>query len=206
VKPLGQVINDMKTLAVILFSTGLLFFHGTASAADVVGECRELVDFLNDVVGAQEEVKPTPKAASIVKPQTKQVALRRGAKRPYEDFIHSAASAHGIDPDLIHAIVQEESGYDPQAVGAAGERGLMQLMPGTAQLVGCHRPFSPQDNLWGGTKYLTSLLREFRGNLRQAVAAYNCGPERVRNSQIPASTQGYVRRVIARYEMAQKLH
>lgn len=120
--------------------------------------------------------------------------------RPY---IQMAAVRHNLDPALIAAVIKAESAFDPKAVSWAGAQGLMQLIPSTARLVGCLDPFHPQDNIMGGSQYLRMMLTRFNGDLVKAIAAYNCGPERVAKANgIPniRETQSYVKIVLANYE------
>jgi soluble lytic murein transglycosylase-like protein len=105
---------------------------------------------------------------------------------------------------LIAAIIRAESSFDPKAVSWAGARGLMQLMPKTASLVGCVDSFDPEQNIMGGTKYLRMMLNRFNGNVILAVSAYNAGPERVaRVMAVPeiSETKNYVKTVLRNYEM-----
>lgn len=118
--------------------------------------------------------------------------------------IAKAAARYRLDPALIAAIIKAESAFDPKAVSWAGARGLMQLMPNTARQMGVTDSFNPEQNVMGGARYLRQMLNRFAGNLTLAVAAYNCGPERVakagRVPNIP-ETRGYVRAVMANLEM-----
>ena len=107
----------------------------------------------------------------------------------------------GVDPKLVMAVIKTESNYNPTAVSPARAYGLMQLMPGTARRFSVdHR--SPVQNMMGGVLYLRWLLRNFRGNVRLAVAAYNAGEQAVlRHRGIPPykETRQYVRKVLMRY-------
>ncbi|MDR0355513.1 MAG: lytic transglycosylase domain-containing protein [Deltaproteobacteria bacterium] len=121
--------------------------------------------------------------------------------RPY---ILRASATYQVDPALITAIIKSESAFDPQAVSWAGARGLMQLMPNTAKQMGVSDSFDPEQNIMGGTRYIRMMLNRFQGNVRLAVAAYNCGPERVaRVMAVPQirETQNYVKTVLRNYEM-----
>ncbi len=94
--------------------------------------------------------------------------------------------------------MQQESAGDPLAVSPAGARGLMQLMPGTADSLGVRDSFDPEQNLAGGVRYLRQLLDRFGGDERLALAAYNSGPGTVeRYGDVPPyrETRDYVRRV-----------
>lgn len=132
-----------------------------------------------------------------------------GSRGAIERYIGTSARAGGIDPALIEAIVANESGFDPNATSPAGARGLMQLMPQTAESLGVSDPYDPAQNLRGGTRYLRSLLDRF-GDVELAVAAYNAGPGAVeRYGGVPpyAETRNYVRNVLARYrELRSRQH
>ena len=117
-------------------------------------------------------------------------------------FIHAAASEHGIDPLLIKAIIKTESNFDPAAVSPKGVQGLMQLMPATARDLQVVDPYDPQDNIAGGTKYLRSLLDSYGWDVALSLAAYNAGPQAVKDyGGIPPykETQNYVNKVLDIY-------
>lgn len=109
----------------------------------------------------------------------------------------AAAERHGVPSDLFLRLVQAESGWNPTAVSPKGARGLAQLLPETASLVGVDIS-DPEDNLDGGARYLRMMFNRF-GNWRLALAAYNAGPEAVaKYGDVPpyAETQNYVRRIL----------
>jgi len=112
------------------------------------------------------------------------------------------ARRHGLDPDLVLAVVAVESAFRPDAVSAKGAQGLMQLMPKTAAELGVKDAFDPADNLDGGTRYLLFLLTLYDGDLPKALAAYNAGMGAVsRHRGVPPyrETQAYVKKVLERY-------
>jgi len=129
--------------------------------------------------------------------------ITRGRGRLYPDLyvleIDRASTDHDVDPALVRAVIHAESAFNPYAVSPKGARGLMQLMPGTARMLGVRNSFSPGSNIWGGTKYLAQLLRRFR-NEAHAIAAYNAGEVPVnRYNGVPpySETREYVRRVLS---------
>jgi len=114
---------------------------------------------------------------------------------------HSADQS--LDPKLVRAMIQVESGYNHRARSHKGAMGLMQLMPGTASQLRVSDPYDPDENVRGGTQYLRHLVDRFAGRLELAVAAYNAGPGAVeRYNGIPPyrETRDYVKRVLALYQ------
>lgn len=120
----------------------------------------------------------------------------------WDNTIQQAAQIHNLDPRLIHAVIQAESAYNPNAVSHAGAEGLMQLMPSTAKRVGVANSFDPTQNIFGGATVLRQMLDRYDGDLIKSLAAYNAGPEAVdRANGIPnyKETQEYVPRVLNFY-------
>lgn len=118
-----------------------------------------------------------------------------------EALIGKYASENGLAPSLLRAVIEQESGGNPRAVSRAGARGLMQLMPATAEAYGVTDAFDPDQNIAAGARHLAGLLREFTGDLPRALAAYNAGTMAVhRAGGIPAyaETRNYVRSILAR--------
>jgi hypothetical protein len=119
-----------------------------------------------------------------------------------EALIHKYAQVYGVDPNLVRAVMRHESGFKTTAVSPKGAQGLMQLMPGTAALMGVKDPFDPEQNIAGGVGYLRDCLNRFQHNVPLAVAAYNAGPEAVaRCGAIPPyqETQAFVNNVMGAY-------
>ena len=117
--------------------------------------------------------------------------------------IHDAARAHGVDPRLVAAVARRESAFDSKAVSHAGACGVMQLMPATARYLGVSNVFDARENIFGGTRYLRTLLDTFDGDLDLALAAYNAGPGAVEKHRgVPPyrETKAYVAAVRASYE------
>jgi soluble lytic murein transglycosylase-like protein len=119
----------------------------------------------------------------------------------------ATARKHGLDPELVLAVVGVESAFQPEAVSPKGAQGLMQLMPGTAESLGVEDAFDPGQNLDGGVRHLGALLTLYDGDLSRALAAYNAGEGAVaRHGGIPPfrETREYVRRVLERYRRAKR--
>jgi soluble lytic murein transglycosylase-like protein len=117
-----------------------------------------------------------------------------------EPMIARHSDAQNLDPKLVRALIQAESGYNARAVSNKGAIGLMQLMPDTASELKIRNPYDPDQNIRGGTLYLRQMLDHFAGKVELAIAAYNAGPGAVEKHRgIPpfAETRDYVRRVLS---------
>lgn len=134
-------------------------------------------------------------------------SIHSGTKRnrmEMDPLIRSSSNKHGLDPDLVRAVVEVESAYNPIALSPKGAMGPMQLIPATAARYGVTDPGDPQQNIDGGVRYLKDLLAAYGGNVALALAAYNSGERAVfrHGSRIPPfrETMIYVPNVLARYE------
>ena len=117
-------------------------------------------------------------------------------------IIFHAGQREGVDPRFIHAVIQQESKYDSDALSPAGARGLMQLMPGTAKRFDCNDANDKACNVGAGTKYLAWLLKRFNGDVTLALAGYNAGEGAVdKYHGVPPypETLGYVTRIVSNY-------
>ena len=118
--------------------------------------------------------------------------------------VNSASAAYHLDPDLVNSVIHAESGFNSRAVSPKGARGLMQLMPGTANQLGVNDAFDPQANVTGGSRYLRELLERYNFDLVKALAAYNAGPQRVEQYRgVPPfrETRAYVARIVHEYNL-----
>ena len=149
-----------------------------------------------------------PFIGSSANPKKSRTASNNGhliasLKTQFSPVIKEVARAHALEDALIHAVVTAESAYNPRAVSKKGAAGLMQLMPETARRYGVTDRFDPVQNLHGGARYLTELLRMFNGNLSLTLAAYNAGENNVikYGNRIPPfqDTKNYVPKVLDLY-------
>jgi hypothetical protein len=118
-------------------------------------------------------------------------------------LIESAAKSQKVEPKLLRAVIDQESGFHPCAVSSTGAKGLMQLMPETADQFSVRDPFDPRANIEAGATFLKQLLDRYNGDLSQALAAYNAGPKRVDESggipDIP-ETRNYVESILGKLQ------
>ena len=155
---------------------------------------RALVEkILPDEIPYQEPAEVT---APTEPPEAAEASLM--ASGPYTDIITSMAQAHGVDPVLVQALIQVESGYQPGARSHKGAMGLMQLMPSTARQYNVRNPYDPNANIAAGVKHLKSLID--RWGVELALAAYNAGEGAVKKfNGIPPyrETRDYVTRILS---------
>ena len=122
--------------------------------------------------------------------------------RDYRTIINQASRRFGIESSFIKAVIKAESDFDYKAVSRKGARGLMQLMPETMDQMEVKDPFNPEENIFGGTRYLSLLLERFDNDKKLALAAYNAGPERVEEYQgVPPfpETKSFISKVLNYY-------
>jgi soluble lytic murein transglycosylase-like protein len=123
--------------------------------------------------------------------------------KQYEYVISQASKRFGVQPSLIKAVIQAESDFDHKAVSNKGAQGLMQLMPGTSNDMAVQNPFNPEENIFGGTRYLSLMLERFKNDLSLALAAYNAGPDRIdEHNGLPPfpETKSFVEKVLRYYK------
>ncbi len=148
-------------------------------------------------------VRKDAEPAPAQKPMAERAVGGSQGLRAFSHVIRAAAERHGVDTRLVEAVVQTESAGNPTAVSPKGARGLMQLMPERAALLGVRDSFDPHQNVDGGVRHLRDLLQSFGGDVTLALAAYNAGEGAVRSyGGVPpfAETREYVRRVRSLYD------
>lgn len=119
-------------------------------------------------------------------------------KTKYDEYFKAAAKKYNVSESLLKAIAKAESDFDPGCVSSAGAMGVMQLMPETAKGLGVDDPFDPEQNIMGGAKCISLKLKEFKGDVRLALAAYNAGSGAVRrNGGVPSYCTTYINKVLS---------
>lgn len=122
--------------------------------------------------------------------------------KDYTEQIQKASEKFGIESSLIKAVIHAESSFNHRAISSKGAQGLMQLMPYTADELSVDDPYDPEDNIFGGTKYLSMLMDRFDNDKQLAIAAYNAGPESVESYKgVPPyeETKNFVKKVLKYY-------
>jgi len=144
----------------------------------------------------------TPTGGGTAASHVKNFALSSKSAN-YDSIINEAAQKYNVDTKFIKAIIQQESGFNPNATSWCGAMGMMQLMPETAKGLGVKNAYDPKDNIMGGVKYIKQQLDRFGGDRRKALAAYNAGPGAVlKHGGVPPykETQNYVRNIMGMYQ------
>ncbi len=170
----------------------LLFFAGTPASADIYRYKDE------NGVWHFSNIKSNRRYELFVK----QASKRPSGKNKYDKMILQASRQFQVDSSLIKAIIKAESDFDHRAVSSKGAQGLMQLMPGTADDMDVKNPFDPEENILGGTRYFSLLLKRFKNNKTLALAAYNAGPQEVESRKgVPPfpETRSFVKKVMGYY-------
>jgi hypothetical protein len=158
--------------------------------------------FLTNITGLFFSPAFTPSVDAAAQIETIPADIPQSGDCDLDWIIFHAGEREGVDPRFIHAVIQQESNYDPKALSPAGARGLMQLMPGTAKRFDCNDTKDEACNVEAGTKYLAWLLKRFNGDVKLVLAGYNAGEGAVDKYQgVPPypETQNYVNKIVANY-------
>jgi len=173
-------------------TTRLFFFADDSSFTDVPTE--QIASYEKD------PSQPTPAPSSVSVPANSQ----KSPSVPINEVVNTASAAFHLDPDLVNSVIHAESGFNAHAISPKGARGLMQLMPSTANQLGVNDAFDPEANVTGGSRYLRELLERYNFDLVKALAAYNAGPECVEQYQgVPPfrETRAYVAKIVHEYNI-----
>lgn len=178
----------------MLLTFNLLILLVTGAGADIYRyvDGDGVVHFTNDP--PTKKFKLYRREGAVLQAQQ----VNRSIPSSLGEIIKRNCEKYRLEEGLVHAVIKAESNYNPAAVSNKGALGMMQLMPGTAQLLNVEDPLDAEENIGGGSRYLRQMLDEFNGNLDFAIAAYNAGPNAVRrHGGIPPyeETRTYVKRV-----------
>lgn len=200
----------MKSIAflpalLLLLSFGCSPVAGADAGIYVFVDDHGAINLSNEPDDARYQVLVAPPAppAPPGTAGTAMVSQDNGAWLQYRDLIHASAARLQLDPALLRAVINAESGYNPNAVSRRGAGGLMQLMPTTARRLGVANVFDPAENVAGGARYLVELMQRFDNDLDLTLAAYNAGEGAVLKygRRIPPyrETTEYVAKVVRYY-------
>jgi len=177
--------------------------HSSLGIAELVVNQLKSKQLLKNLPTLPVEKSPIPrKVSSIKNTYSYQEKDLLNKLKPFNDHIQKASRKTGVNADLIRAVIMTESSGNPKALSSSNAKGLMQLMDTTAVEVGVKNTWNPKENILGGAKYLSKMLKKFNGNLQLTLAAYNAGPTVVEKYQnIPPfrETQLYVKKVMNFY-------
>lgn len=156
-------------------------------------------------VASYVESQPVSKVSrrTLINPNYRNLARGRVVTTAEIDrAIEKAAKGHGVDPNLVRAMIKVESNFNPRAVSPKGAMGLMQLMPDTARSLNVTNPFDPAQNVDAGVRYFKNLMNNYGGDVRLSLAAYNAGARNVAHAGgVPhfPETQNYVKQITGMY-------
>ncbi|HET8668596.1 MAG TPA: lytic transglycosylase domain-containing protein, partial [Terriglobales bacterium] len=163
-----------------------------------VDEVETYVDSRPAVVAERKPAK-----AQSINPNYRDLARGRVVSTAeIDNAIQQAAKRHGVDPNLVRAMIKVESNFNPRAVSRKGAMGLMQLMPDTARGLKVTNPFDPNQNVDAGVRYFKNLMNNYGGNVNLSLAAYNAGARNVAQAGgVPRfpETQNYVKQITNMY-------
>ena len=193
-----------------MFSSSIQRLINSSSHTSALKRAAEIEVMIEQKNKAAEEIKkPETKSfqevLNIVPPTDFKYQVQEpmnATKVDIQRMVSSACEKHNVDPRLVMAVIQQESGFNQNALSKSGAQGLMQLMPSTAKALGVKNAFNPEQNIEGGVKYLKGLLDRFNGNKILALAAYNAGPNAVKeHNGVPPykETQNYVKNILRNY-------
>jgi Rod binding domain-containing protein len=185
---MASLISKNKSLGL----ADMLYKKITGEDIDPKSTDSELLQLINN---NNIELKKSVDDNNSITPSTQAT----GRLSQYDNIINDAANTYGVDKNLIKSVILTESAANEKAVSSAKAKGLMQLVDSTASDMGVNNVFNPKENIFGGTKYLSEMLRKYNGNMNLALASYNAGPENVQKyGGVPPfeETQNYIKRVV----------
>jgi soluble lytic murein transglycosylase-like protein len=192
----------LQKLAGLLFIVVLLIGVTAATLNEKQDGTRHTVN--NVVIGKIIQPHSSPHTPPETQPEDRPSTARLNNLELFHPIVLQASNRYKVDPALVNAIIMAESGHNPKAVSKRGARGLMQLMPQTAQALGVTDSFDPEQNIDGGVRHFKWLVNKFDGDIKLALAAYNAGSRKVRSYQgVPPyrATQLYIKKVLKYYQI-----
>lgn len=180
----------------------VLVEDGRVTRLFLTNEGSSFVDVATEEISGFDKLERAPELASVSKENFGKASSVVLSKPDIGVIVGEASDRHQIDADLIRSVIRAESRFKPNAVSKKGARGLMQLMPATAESLGVMDSFDARENVMGGTRYLRELLARFDYDMVKALAAYNAGSTRVeRYKGVPPyrETRAYVAEIVREF-------
>ena len=182
------------------FLVGFLLVIGSVSAVQAQDGIQTFVNNAGKIVFTNSEQSNAPMILPTLGAEV--TLLRNEMPASILPLVETISNTHGVDPNLVSAVMKTESNFNQWAVSPKGARGLMQLIPATGHRFGVQDFFDPRQNIEGAVRYLKFLLEKFDGNVELSLAAYNAGENLVqRLGRVPSitETRNYVRKISAMY-------
>jgi soluble lytic murein transglycosylase-like protein len=195
--PLAVTAFDLPIAAMNIKSVSLDTLRVSRATTSTAPKNEQALPIFTTEAMREQFLDPKPKAISL--DVFKEEYFRTHV--PFGEIIYREARRNNLAPELVAAMVHTESDFRPKLVSNKSAQGLMQIVPGTARILGIANPFDPEQNIAAGTRYFRYLLKRFNNNERIALAAYNAGPTNVaRFGGVPPfpETQSYIEKVNAR--------
>ena len=187
---LAQILSDLKAERADVDKTLLSYKN-----LRITQEQRNLEKQLKVIRNRMENTQNTDATGSL-----------QNGSTPYDRYIATSSVKYGVDADLIRAVIKQESGFKPNLTSKKNAAGLMQLMPDTAAMLGLdgNSVFDPEKNIDAGTRYLSQLLAQYKGDKSTTLAAWNWGPGNLakygKKGARPSETKGFINNVMAFYK------
>ncbi|MDO4166536.1 MAG: lytic transglycosylase domain-containing protein [Eubacteriales bacterium] len=178
----------------------------------VTGKAVRYVEVGSEDASSTDETKSQSKSATYTQKtssNSKTTSASSMKTTKYDAYFKKAAKKYGVSESLLKAIAKAESNFNARDLSSSGAMGVMQLMPETARSLGVDDPYDPEQNIMGGAKCIAQKLKEFDGDVKLALAAYNAGSGAVKRAGgIPSKCQSYIKKVLSyqeAYETAKKV-
>ena len=184
-----------------------LDYSADTSKLDRTGSSRTTSSASGTSTGQSQKTNRTVSTGSTSTKKTTSASSMKTT--PYDSYFKKAAKKYRVSESLLKAIAKAESNFNERDVSSSGAMGVMQLMPDTARGLGVEDPFDPEQNIMGGAKCIASKLKEYNGDVKLALAAYNAGSGTVRRvGGIPSQCRSYIKKVLSyqkAFETAKKV-
>lgn len=197
--------HDIKKTGIIVYDTGSRAILAGLLVLVGIGIYTQYLNTPGPAPAIVEQIQERQEHAAEKSQKVRKYRPSRYLKPgSYSRQVRSAGTRHNLDPKLIHAVIEAESGGNANAVSPRGAKGLMQITPGICKRYGVRDPFDIEQNINAGCAYLAHLLEILNGDLERALAAYNCGLGRVfQNEHIPfpSETRIFVDKILSKYRL-----